>query len=831
MLSTHPEISNTFSISQFNECYLPSVNRRTFEKNHSTSLFDEEFKSSFSTPDTLHIIIGLDSGLLANYVMERSLAKGSKFLFVELVEVLDLLAIDIPDAHTDDIFITNLDEFSQHITEHENNLFIVKKKFKLHRSIAVKGNYLEIYCTLSSQVEKAIEHEYFNQSIGFNQKIFIKTQLENVAENLQPATVLKKQFTGKTCIVLAGGPSLDNSIDWIKAHAKQLVIIAVSRVVGKLTKLNIKPDIVVSVDPQFISFDVNKEFMEIDHNTLLINSYHVVPQILGQWQGTALYTGSRLPWDNHSDIDNIKSIGPTVTNSAIEIATKMGFNQILLCGVDFCHSQTGNTHTQGTYGASLGPNIGAILEWVETNAGEMAETPMTLLHAIQSLQTFVTEHPNINIINLSKDAAKINGVNYIESQHIVLEDISDKQRALLTPENHQLPSLQKIAYLNNTLNELTTANNKLKKLQVILADALVIIEKMEIAEKKPQRMTNLAGKLDKMERKINLKFDKFANLIKFYGYYEFSHFLSTKKEEEWTQQDVNDQSRVYYNAFQSINNQLSTLIQSAIIRIKSRIDEYQPSCNIQALCLQWNNDKQWGRSVLWQQQHPQEYANLSPNDRLQINASQDKFYEQFTVKKFIDKTDHAVTPIMGNAFKKLQVLLQNKHLLGISKIVQYSHPFIDTDQEVLRLYHLALSYQYMLENKQEQALKTILLTPKDMRHEAELKQVIRLALNLNKLELARDNFASIIKYSDEYLPQYAHVLKLSEQGQEALAIYLDYLDKYPKDIPVLIKLGIFLAEVGQIEEAKSVFLQALEVDPSNYAAANYLEQVSTYALN
>lgn len=826
MLTTHSEISKTFAVSQFNECYLPSVNRHTFEKIDSNSLFNEKFKDALSAPDTLHIIIGLDSGLLANYVMESPLPAGSKFLFVELLEILELLSIDIPDNLADDILITHFDEFSKHITEHEDNLFIVKKKFKLHRSMAVRGNYLATYCTLLAQVEKAVEHEYFQQSIDFNQKLFIKTQLNNLAENLQPALVLKQTFTDKTCIVLGGGPSLDNCIDWIKAHAKQLVIIAASRIAGKLDKLNIKPDIIVSVDPQSHGFDVNKEFMEADHDTLFINSYHVAPQILGQWRGSCLYTGTRLPWNNTSDINNIQSIGPTVTNSAIEIATKMGFSRVLLCGVDFCYSQTGVTHTQGTYGASLGPNIGVMLEWVETNSGDMTETSIALLHAIQSLQTFVADNSSIKCINLSKDAAKVNGVDYISPQHIVLEDISDKQRALLKPENYQLTILQKSTYLNETLNELTTTKDKFKQLQTILTDALALIDKIEIAEKKPQRVAILAGKLDKIERKINLKFDKLANLIKFYGYYEFSHFLSTKKEEEWSQQDVNDQSRIYYTAFQSITNELSELVLSATVRIKSRIDEYQPSCNIQALCEQWNSDKQWGRAILWQQQHSQQYANLAPNDQLQLNAAQDTFHEQFIVKINIDKTLDAPVPLMDNAFKKLQVLLQHKHLLGIAKMVQYTYPFIETDQEVSRLYHLALSYQYMLDDKPEQALQTIFLIPNELHYEAELKQLIQLALKLNKLELATDNFAKIIRYSDEYLPQYAHILKLSDKPQEALNVYLDYLDKYPEDIPVLLKLGIFLAEVGQIEEAKSAFLQALDVDPNNHAAANYLQQVS-----
>ena len=825
MLNTQSEISKTFAISQFNEYYLPSVNRHTFEKIDSISLYDEKFKKALSTPDTLHIIIGSDSGLLANYVMERPLTAGCNYIFIELPEVLALLSIDIPQTIQNDFNITSLKQFTTLIAEQKNNLYIVKQKYKIHKAIAVEGNYLESYCTLNAQVVKAVESEYFQHSIGFTQKVFVKAQLQNLAENLLPARVLKQKFLGKTCIVLGGGPSLDDCIEWIRANAEQLVIIVASRIVGKLAKLNIKPDIVVSVDPKSHSLVVNKELMQLEHDVLLINSYHIAPHILGQWRGGALYTGTRLPWCIALDHDNIQSVGPTVTNSAIEIAVEMGFKQVLLCGVDFCHSQTGITHTQGTYGASLAPNIGVMFEWVETYSGEMAETPIPLRYAIESLQASVAATPDTTYINLSKDAAKVDGIDYIAPQHVSLEPITDCQRQILKPENYHVPLSQKLSLLHDTLVELTTTQEKIGQVNTLVANALSLIDKIEIAKDDPKCIAILAEKIDKIEQKINAKFENLSKLVKFYGYYEFSHFFSTKNNEEWSQQDVNEKTRLYYKAFESIANELSGLITSAIIRLNSRVNECQPSSDINTLCQQWNDDQQWGRALLWQEVQPQQYANLASNSLAQLQATEEKFNEQFIVKKVIDKSGKPAVPFINNAFNKLQILLHNKHLLGISKIVQYTYPFIDTDHEVKRLYHLTLSYQQMLENKPEPALETVLITPEELRQEAEFKQIIHLALKLGKLELATENFAKIIQYSDEYLPHYAQVLKLSGKPQEALNVYLDYLEKYPEDIPVLLKLGIFLAEVGQIDGAKSCFQNVLDLDSENQAALSYMQQI------
>lgn len=234
---------------------------------------------------------------------------------------------------------------------------------------------------------------------------------------------------------------------------------------------------------------------------------------------------------------------------------------------------------------------------------------------------------------------------------------------------------------------------------------------------------------------------------------------------------------------------------------------------------------QWGRAIIWQQQHPQAYEALSAEQKSLLKKSEEIYLEQFVVKEFIDDTDDAPVPFIENAFKKLQILLHNKHLLGISKIAQYTAPFIQTDPEVNRLHFLALSYQYMLENQPELALETLQKIPENDFQEAERKLAIQLTLNLNNLPLALEHYAKIIEYSDEYLPQYAHALNLSGDPQAALGVYLDYLDKYPQDIPVMLKLGIFLAQAGQIDGAISCFENVLMLDEDNQAALNYLGQL------
>jgi hypothetical protein len=158
------------------------------------------------------------------------------------------------------------------------------------------------------------------------------------------------------------------------------------------------------------------------------------------------------------------------------------------------------THAQGTYGASLGPNIGVILEWVETNSGEMAETSMPLKLAIESLQASVALKTNTNYINLSKDAAKVEGVQYQACQDVSLEPITDKQRQALKPENYQVSMQQKLKYLSDTLDNLTTTLDKLLQLNALLSLALALNTKIEKNQKNQKNLNTSQNWLIKLTK-------------------------------------------------------------------------------------------------------------------------------------------------------------------------------------------------------------------------------------------------------------------------------------------------------------------------------------------
>ncbi|ABV37711.1 protein of unknown function DUF115 [Shewanella sediminis HAW-EB3] len=836
MLLTESNIQNTFSISPFDEYYLPSVNRHMFDTIDSKTQYDKKFKNDFAKEDTLNIVVGMDSGLLVNYLLEQGVPKGSIFIFVELDAVLELLNIDIPKSLSDKLFIYSLEEFQDNFPSVAYGIYILKNNVKHHRSLAATSSHLPEYSIFNRQIIKMLEAEDLEQNQNSSQKVYYKQQFKNISENVQPASLLSNKFNGKTCLVVAGGPSLDDNIDWIKNNHQNLFIIAVSRIAGKLAKEGIPPHIIVSVDPYDFSFEVNRDMMALADSSLFVNSFHVNSRLLGQWQGKNLFMDYKYPWQLEYT-DNIDTMGPTVTNASVHLATQMGFSRILLTGVDLCFTDTGFTHSQGSVESKIGPNLGIMGQWIETYGGKKAETVVQLKLAMNALAGEASANPEIEFLNLSLNAAKIKGITHQNVDQIQLSSNACSATQLLESipdlsiedrKQDNLLSQKEFSRFYDTLNDI-----------IHLSDEAQDLNKQLKEPKSPTNKTKKNTKrIEAIDKKFNQKYAGVARLIKTYGFSEFSDFLTTKKTDDWDAEHLHQMSHDYYQAFKSIAKQLLELVDDTRTRLDHRLDELSPDAKLIKLVEFWREEEQHGRVNIWLKTHPDWESNekLSKQPELlkeykqQLIAVKNEYLEQLAIvpQKYIDTVKD--TASMENVFEKIIVLIRDEDHTGLVKMATNLKKLADNDDEAKRLFHLSYSHQLLIEKKESQALEVLLALDEALQSEIELKKITTLALKLGELDIAEKAMSRISDYSDEYMPQHAHVLKLQGRLQESINLYLDYLEKYPSDVTTWLKFGSFMFDIDQIQAAIDAFSHVIQSDPDNQVALSYLSRIET-ALN
>ena len=815
-----------FLTNRFGDRYLYEVNRSVFDQVGSAAVYQKYFGEDFFKPNHLYIVVGTDSGVLLRHVKKRPLADGARYLFVELPSVVEALRaegdLEYLPRHIQVVSLENLWAQAEAFLL-QNYLFL--SAVKLRDSMAAMDANLTEYRDLSDHLREQFQAMEWATRGGLGCRDFVVRQLENLGENRIPAIHLKGKFTGKTAVILGGGPSLDEILPWVKEHQDEIAILAVSRVSRRLQEFGLVPHFVFSVDPHDVSFDVSREMLHFWEKTLFVNSYHVSPKLLGQWRGRSVYAGDLFPWPTEENQKNTHGAGPTVTNMALSVAIDMGFGQVILAGVDLCFSQTGMTHANGSIESSIGPKLDNVLT-VETNGGWQAETGPDYFKAIEILsqQAGFAQNVGCRVVNPAADAAKVTNVMHVPLGEIDFEPLDApmlSSAVALLPEDG---SSQRLVHYENVRNELVRVKNLLTNIKALSDEALYCNKGLfgKIG-KKPNFKYKI--RMDKIERRLNENFSDFIPLIKKFGIQNFLNATRLDNELEWSDNEIEKTADVYYQAYSDSASRILDFVNQAIDRINGRVLEESPQALVEQLTDVWRRDGQPGRLHVWRERLAE--RGLMPLPHKLLKELEHDFdvmmsnNETVQAKRLAHMRD--LVPVRGKA----QRLFRNKDCGALERLGNALKGH--SNQELAtRLRGLVCGYLAEIEQNFSESLENyqILIGDQfDALTEDALRRIASIGLRNDQVEFSRLALECLSNAMFVYKPQYADLLRLLGQHQAAADLYVDYLEKVPSDFGVLLKLGQLYQSMGAGDAARQVFQMVLEQDPENGAARELLSGV------
>lgn len=814
-----------FSVNDFGEKYLYSVDRICFERSDSNTVFNNHFQDELWGDDTFNVIVGTDSGLLVDYVRKNRKDNDSVYVFIELTHLLDLVITNCNFDKDDNIFIFGVDDWEDGVEKLHLPQYIYKNKLRFFESLGARYEYLDEYHTLKFSTYVSLEKITYRNKVTLGSEKFVVRQLQNVSENILPVLPLKDIFTGCTAIILAGGPSLDDCLPWVIENRQRLVIIAVSRIAKRLSQLSIIPDIFVSVDPFDDSFEVSKEMLEFPPSVVFVNSYHVVAKLLSQWHGHSLYLGTRFPWETKANLENVDGAGPTVSNSALTLAITFGFSKILFAGIDLCFSKEGYTHAKGSIETKQGPLLTADGIWVETNANEMAETDFPLSVAREQIETVVSEQPDnkVEFVNFSMNAAKIKGVICKSFQEVELigEPIDAKKKLIdycssLTDEKRE-------AECSLALRELTKVKKDLLQI-VLLAEEGMLANKKIYGNQPEHEKIRYTRKLNKIQRKLDKNFSYVSRILKCYGLIYFVEYMDPSSSDAWDEVKLEKSGELYYLAYKKSANKLLDLINESIERILVRIEEFKNQPNFDLMFKAWAKDNQLGRAYLWSRRHNLDSQDVDIRNKfLQtisdysavINATETEHAKYIEKRASIDGIEHKATKFFAkrdlNGLKKLALSLSLQSQKSEAK---------DS------LAHLLSAYIAVLNDEKQNALEHFLQTSVESHRLYALNQVVGMFIKSEQFFDAKLALKELCHLSPRYLTKLAHLEFLTGESLAAVNTYNEYLSQFGEDIHAWIALANVFIRLGAIESAQIALNYVLSVEPDNKQATTLLSSLS-----
>ncbi len=819
--------------NQFGDQYLYEINRNTFNKVGSESLYSQLFtdrntpESDLFKSDYCYLIIGSDSGQLIEYLLTKTLPENTVYLFIEPDGLLPLIHMRVDDKITDlPIHLCSFDQLSEQLDDCQGHLYFSRQNTALIRSFAAIDGFTADYLELAFQLENDLDKRRWDYRMLFALPLLFRRQLENLAENILPASLLNEKLSGKTAIILAAGPSLRQQLDWVKAQQHHLVIIAVSRILSTLKEWDITPDIIASVDPTLLSYDdCNKLLPDYAETSLFLHSSHIVPNLLAEWPGQSLYLGDLFPWALDEPMNNIPATGPTVTHASIQAVIAMGFSRLLLLGVDLCWDNSGHSHSKGSIEHNAGPKLGYLGHQVETYAGHMATTTNDFFEGIHMLESLaeVANDNQTEIINLSLQAVKIPGIAHSPADAITFSATDKKNPDTLFSASKVDDEFRQTYYqeiggiINNTKQSLQQMR--------ALCELAIDLNKALFHGDSSNHGTPISERIEQIEVILNSDFGSLPIFIKNYGLLQFTRDLSLEDPLHWSQQQVEDKSRKYYEAYIHTIDQLITVLAASSQRVGICSQESSPT-QARKVIDYWQSQQIPGRGRVIFDRYPELYDALdSADQQLWKNLAkrhQKKLESEAHSKQH--KFQQSLQFNFGGVQGKAWTLFCNSDASSLQNLkIQLSD---QTEEIATGLYHLVSGYLHELNNEPQQALEEYQQTFGQTGEEDALRRIAIISSENQQFQDAALALKCLSQTSIVYLPLYAEILRIQGDYQNSVDALAQYLDQIHDDVLVLLKLAQLYRQADVLDGAQFICQRVLELEPSNPAAKTLLTELS-----
>jgi tetratricopeptide (TPR) repeat protein len=824
-----------FLVNNFGDRYLYNINRNAFNAIGSDALYTSMYGEKLFTEYQINIIIGTDSGIFPNFIDKHGIPTGSRFLFIEIPEVIDILSHEgMLENLPPEICITTLDSWAAQAEIFQLKEYIFFDSVHVCESLASNDANMPEYRDLSWKLNLDLKTVLHKIRTAFNCAPFILRQLENLAENrVSFAQTLVGAFSGRTAIILAGGPSLREALPWVRENRDRILIIAVSRISRILLDEGIVPHIIVSVDPQTISFEVSREmlsFAEGDNPPLFIYSHHASPLLVGQWGGKSLYTDSLFPWPTPLNCDSLSYSGPTVSNYALSLTMHMGCETIVLAGVDLCFSPEGQTHAEGSNENKVGPDLGQLSPRIETYGGLQADTNQGYAHSLQVLgiQAQLATALGHHLYNCSQKAAKVPYINFKPLDGINIPDFNETISEIISSRIPEPTSQERLAHYRLIRKELERARRKFQEILTLSQEALKCNDGL-FGRNGMQRDFRHKIRMDKIERKLDRSYADFSLLVKRFGLKKFLKILKNPKDKkDWTDEQIETATRDYYEAYVEGTEQLIGIVDGTLQRIDARIEEEKETPDFARVFSQLEKDGHFGRMIMWSNRSPDKMRLMTSVETAEFQRLKQNFQcimteEQTSQIKLLEEL-HDVRHTRSKAlllFKRGEIQELETMANGLS-----GHP----DQEkALPYLHFVRGLVAELGNDPGTAAahyQQLLGDPPHSLAEDALLQIASLSISCNDIDNAILAVECLVGLSPAYLSPYGDLLKAIGRYEESFNAYNRYLAKAPDDVGVMMKLGIFCREAGLVDTAGELLQKVLEKDENNTAAQTLLEELN-----
>ena len=394
-------------------------------------------------PESLYSLSGMGDGSHARYLLENS-GTGINLMVVEKDPALlreTLARFDLSDLLANDRFLIGTGE--------PNEQF-----FTPIQGAALTG-VAEVNSLTFAPLQMCDEAYYDRvRNELARQYLVIRPLMEvnvRTATNLQENTLrnlphmfgapdiseLAGKFEDIPFILIGAGPSLDESIDFLKDMQDKAIIVASNSPYRKLINNGIRPHLVVTADPMEPTL-AGFQNVKLDHVPLAC-PFSAYPEIVERFSGRIVSWCTFNPivkalreQRNQPEGTPIMEQG-TVSGCVLDISRVLGCKKVMFIGQDMCVRDDGRYYTDDSFYADAGNHYASTDKGqrLPGNTQEKVLVEPRLFVYLKTFEQFISKkHESVEYRNLARTGARIEGAPYItyeEATEWVGEGASSKE--------------------------------------------------------------------------------------------------------------------------------------------------------------------------------------------------------------------------------------------------------------------------------------------------------------------------------------------------------------------------------------------------------------------
>lgn len=433
------------------------------DENKTTHFFEEKEKTievvtnQLSKDTEAIIFIGLGSSEIIEHLNNEY-----KVLVVEPYE-------NQSNTKAEQIIYAKETDFSNKLNEKLLELIGLKTEVVIHPLYPFTTHVIEIMQEVRNLLQK-MQLDWNTRVLHTQEwyvQYFLNAQfLEKSSSKIINIDLLNNFHKGERGLMIAGGPSLEEALPYLRKAQHCYYIVAIGQTVKVLKDNDITPDYVVSLDSQTLN---SHFFKDVVIECPLIFPLQVNHEIPKRTEGILVpYPNNEITKNILSYSHNYYSTAPTVAISAVMFMNFMGFSSIGLIGQDLALKD-------GEYYSSSVKKVSATngqfsekLYEVILNSGEIGKTTPVLANFLSNYEILLKNEPELlsKMQNYAKDGAKISSIP-LSSLNSLSNDVIIKKKLQLNSSNH-LSKTIKVAdtykIMERIKDELLVISSKIKRI-------------------------------------------------------------------------------------------------------------------------------------------------------------------------------------------------------------------------------------------------------------------------------------------------------------------------------------------------------------------------------